>query len=299
MPRAPAFLYRRISWGAIFAGLLVTIVIQLMLTLLGVSIGAATVDPLQERNPAEGLAIGSVIWLLVSGLASMFIGASVAGRLSGGPKRADGMLHGLVAWSAATLAMIFLTVSATGALVGGLGSLIGGVVSQKSSSGGSDQAMASVQEKVKKVLPQAGSLLPTGRESGGQSGQPGSLTSLAAQDPELGVALARLEKNGGASASQGDRDQVINLLTSRHGMDQQQAAGMLNQWDQQFQQTKGQAEEKAREVGDKAANTVSKGALWGFIALLLGAVVAACGGWVGTASLPARVETAPAPSLSS
>ena len=66
-----ASLVRRVSWGAIFAGLVVTIVIQLTLTLLGVAIGAATIDPLRERNPAEGLGVSSAIWLTVSALISI------------------------------------------------------------------------------------------------------------------------------------------------------------------------------------------------------------------------------------
>jgi len=282
--RSPAFLYRRISWGAIFAGLLVTVVVQLTLTLLGASIGAATVEPLQEQNPAKGLAIGSVIWLLVTGLISMFAGAAVAGRMCGGPRRGDGMLHGLVMWSAATLAMIFLTVTATGALLGGLGTLVGGAVSSRQGKGSSGDAMAAMEEKVKEAIPQAGQYLPpTGREQGSQP--PGSLIALAKDDPELAGALAKMEANGGAAASSGDRDQVINILSTKHGIDQQQAAGMITQWDQQFQQAKAKTEQKAREVGDVAANKVSKGALWGFIGLVLGGAIAAWGGWSGTASL--------------
>jgi hypothetical protein len=294
MPRAPAFLYRRISWGAIFAGLLVTMVIQLTLTMLGVSIGAATVHPMQERNPAEGLGIGSAVWLLLSGLISMFVGACIAGRLSGGPRRADGLLHGLVTWSAATVAMVWMTATATGALLGGLGTLLGGAIS-KSSSGPGQEAMSSLREQAQKVVPQE--LSPTGREQGGQQSDqangnqtPGSLTSLAAQDPELSTALARMESHGGAAASAADRDQVVNLLTTKHGIDQQQASTLVNQWDQRFQQTRAQAEQKTREVGDKAASAVSKGSLWGFIALVLGGAVAAWGGWIGTASLPSQSE---------
>jgi hypothetical protein len=284
--RSPAFLYRRISWGAIFAGLLVTVVVQLTLTLLGASIGAATINPLQEQNPAQGLGIGSVIWILVTGLVSMFAGASVAGRMCGGPRRVDGMLHGLVMWSAATVAMLFLTVTATGALLGGLGSLVGGAMS-KSGQGSGGGPMTQLQEKVREAFPQAGELLPTGREQGAQT--PGSLTALAKEDAQLAAALAKMEAKGGPSASPSDREEVVNILSTKHGMDQQQAAGMITQWDQQIQQAKTQTEQKARQVGDVAASQISKGALWGFIALVLGGAIAAWGGWAGTASLR-RIE---------
>ncbi len=108
---------------------------------------------------------------------------------------------------------------------------------------------------------------------------------MAKQDPNLATAVAKMEAAGGASQSPQDRDQVVNILTSQHGMTQDQANNAVSQWDQQFQQTKVQAEQKAREVGDKAASGIGKGALWGFIGLILGAAVSALGGWIGTGSL--------------
>ena len=143
--------------------------------------------------------------------------------------------------------------------------------------------MAAIQEKVKEAFPEAGQLLPpTGREQGSQ---PNSLVTLAKEDAELAGALAKMQAKGGAAASPSDRDQVMNILSTKHGIEQQQAAGMITQWDQQIQQAKAQTEQKAREVGDVAANKVSKGALWGFIGLVLGGAIAAWGGWAGTASL--------------
>src|SRR4051812_30573732 len=102
---APSWV-KRVSWGAIFAGLFVTIVLQIMLTLLGVAVGLAQVEPLQGETPTKGLAIGSGIWVLVSSLISIWVGACVSGRLSGGPRRADGLLHGIVTWSVSTVAML-------------------------------------------------------------------------------------------------------------------------------------------------------------------------------------------------
>jgi len=277
-PRQPA-LMKRVSWGAIFAGLLVTVVIQLMLTLLGIGIGAATVDPLREQNPAQGLAIGSAIWLIVSALIAVFVGACVSGRLSGGPRASDGLLHGIVTWSAATVLTVAMLISATGAIIGGTGTLLSGVVKgggKAAQSGQGQEAMS----LVKQVVPDVDKLSPTGRESG----PTGQLATMAKQNPQLAAVLARMEKNGGAAQSPAERDQAVQMLTQQ-GMNQQQAAQLVSQWDQQFQQTKGQVEQKAREVGDKAARGVSKGAIMGFVALLLELGVAAWGGWAGAASL--------------
>ena len=49
---------KRISWSAVFAGVLVAIVSQMLLTLLGLGIGLSTVDPVSEQNPTAGLGTG-------------------------------------------------------------------------------------------------------------------------------------------------------------------------------------------------------------------------------------------------
>src|SRR4051794_24890771 len=106
---APLFL-KRVSWGAIFAGLVVALVLGILLNLLGVAIGASTVDPL-KWNP-RGYGIGSAIWFGVSSILSIFSGACVAGRLSGGARKPDGLLHGVVTWATATLLSLFILTSA-------------------------------------------------------------------------------------------------------------------------------------------------------------------------------------------
>jgi len=214
----------------------------------------------------------------------------VAGRLSGGPRRADGMLHGVVSWSISTLTIFAMLAAGIGAVLGGAGALLGSAGALGSSVQGhqtqsGQNAVASVEDVLKGLFPQSGGLLPpTGRTPGQQV--PGQLTELAQQDQELAAALTRLESNGGASQSRQDRDQVINLLTSKHNFTQQDAANLVNQWDQQFQQVRTQAGQKVKQAGQAAAQGISQGALWSFIALLLGLLAAAWGGWAGTASLP-------------
>ena len=282
---APSWV-KRVSWGAIFAGLFVTIVVQIMLTLLGVAVGLATVHPTQEQEPAHGLVIGSAIWLVVSSLASIWIGSCVAGRLSGGPQRADGLLHGIVTWSVSTVAMLALMATSLGAALGGIGSLLASAVSGAEST--LPSGIASLQQGIQEFAQQE-NLQPTGRTENENQGN--SLTSMAAQDPKLGAAVARME----AQRSPEARERVISILTTQHGMEQSQAEDMVNQWDQQIQQTKAQVGQKVREFGEKAAHGLSKGALWGFVAMFLGLLTAAWGGWAGTASLPGRVVAVATP----
>lgn len=119
----------RVSWGAIFAGVILALVIQLMLGLLGVGIGAATVDPRTEQSPLSGLGAGSAIWLVISTIIAMFIGGWTAGRLSGVVSQLSGVLHGAVVWGLATLVALYFLTSTAGGLISGAANLLGGVVS--------------------------------------------------------------------------------------------------------------------------------------------------------------------------
>lgn len=285
--RSPSLL-RRVSWGAIFAGLLVTMVIQMMLTLLGLGIGAATIDPLKERNPAEGLAVGTAIWLIVSALISVFIGSCIAGRLSGAPRKADGLLHGVVTWSAATVVTLLFLVSAVGTILGGTGTLLSRAIGAGAGAVGNidagQGAMASLENEIRQSVPGADVLLPpTGRQSE-VSSPPGELTSMAQTNQQLALALGRMELKGGAAKAPSERQAVVQILTQQ-GLEQDRAAQLVTQWDAQVQQLKQRAERQAREAGAVAAEGTSKAALWGFVALLLELGIAAWGGWLGATSL--------------
>lgn len=282
-------LTRRVSWGAIFAGFFVTMVIQLTLTLLGAAVGAASLESMREQQGGQKIAIATGIWLLVSGLISIWIGSCVAGRLSGGPRRADGLIHGIVTWSVSTCATLALLATALGAVIGGTGALLGGALALGNLTTGGDN-QAPLQEQVKNLFPQAGPLLPpTGRtEQGAQP--PGKLTELAQKDAQLSSALDQMEKKGGAAQDTEDRDKAVNMLTTQHNMDQQEAANLVQQWDQESQRASTQKDQNGANAASTAPRTVASGAIWGFVALMLGLIFAAWGGWTGTATIPTYAE---------
>src|SRR6059058_5635247 len=72
--------YARISWGAIFAGAVVALAVQLVLTLIGGAIGLATLSPATGQSPSgTALGLGAAIWLVISSLISLFVAGYVAG----------------------------------------------------------------------------------------------------------------------------------------------------------------------------------------------------------------------------
>jgi len=296
----PPSLTRRVSWGAIFAGFFVTMVTQLTLTLLGAAIGIASLEPFREPHSGQKVAIASGIWLLVSGLISIWVGACVAGRLCGGPRRADGLIHGIVAWSVSTCATLALLATAVGTAIGGTAALLGGAL-ELGNLTRSEETTASLQEQVKTLFPQSGpSLPPTGRtEQGNHPQQPteqsvqqqpsGKLNDLAQKDPELSAALTDMQNKGGPSQATEERDKAVNILTTKLQMDKQEAANLVQQWNPESQQGGAQTEQKANQAA-AATRGLASGALWGFVALSLGFLFAAWGGWAGTASLLRNVQ---------
>ncbi len=108
--------FARISWGAIFAGAVIALAVQLVFTLIGVSIGMATLDPATGDSPTgASLGIGAAVWVIVSGLVSLFASGYVAARFGG---TFNGWLHGLATWGAVTMFTIMLLTTAAGTLIG-------------------------------------------------------------------------------------------------------------------------------------------------------------------------------------
>jgi hypothetical protein len=145
--------FDRFSWGGIFAGVALGLMVQFALTMLGVGIGAATVNPGTEQDPMAGLGIGSALWLLGTLIISMFIAGWTASRASGALWRPNGALHGAVTWAVSTMAAVFILTSAAGALVSGASSLLGGVLSTTTQAAASSEELT---EEMREILRQRG-----------------------------------------------------------------------------------------------------------------------------------------------
>ena len=116
----------RISWGAVFAGAIIALATQIVLALIGVAIGLATLDPASGDSPTgTALGAGAAIWLVLSSLISLFLGGFIAARLAG---KVNGWLHGLTTWGTLTLLMLMLLTTAAGQLIGAASGLTNFVV---------------------------------------------------------------------------------------------------------------------------------------------------------------------------
>lgn len=143
--------FKRVSWGAIFAGTVVALVIYFMLNLLGVAIGLTAVD-FESGNPLAGLGVGAGIWWLLSTIIALFVGGWASGRSAGIPFKADSVTHGLVTFSLFTIFSLYLMTTGIGAVLSGAGGLIGqalsGAASQENILGIAQQAAPNIDPNV-------------------------------------------------------------------------------------------------------------------------------------------------------
>lgn len=259
---AHTILINKASWGAIFAGVVVGLVVQVLLTMLGVGIGIATLDPGTGDNPAaSSFSSGAGIWYVVSGIVAAYLGGYIASRLSGKTAATTGALHGLTTWAVTTLLVLYFLTSTVGSLVGGafsgITSAIGGVGQTVAQAAAPALANSNPLDAIE------GQVRATGTD-------PEALQANAIN------AIRALVMNGGGGADQA-RQQAAQALSQARGIPVDQAQQQVTQIEQQYRQTVDSAKQTATEAADTAASVVSTGALLAFVALVLGAIA----GWLG------------------
>jgi hypothetical protein len=257
---------RRISWAAIFAGLIIALVAELVLTVLGISIGATALNPFTaDQSTAQGFGIGAAVWLIITSVVSLYFGGWVAGRLSGFVRGSEGPLHGLVTWGAVTL-------------------LAAGVVSAAASGIISGTAAA-----LKSALPLAGQALSGENAQGGiGSGLQGNLSggndSVLEEIQNMSQGNTELVQKAGVLLKEApnvkpeDRQAVVQILVSKNNMTQDQANQTVDRWIQSTGQAKTKAGQAVRQVSQAATAGVSAAGWWSFLVLVLSGLAAAWGG---------------------
>ncbi|KQT54092.1 PhnA-like protein [Aureimonas sp. Leaf454] len=255
-------LLNKVSWGAIFAGIVVAVVVQVLLTMLGVGIGVATIDPASGDSPmVSTFSIAAGIWYVVSGLVASFAGGYVAARMSGKTVATTGALHGLTTWAATTLLVIYLLTTAAGGIIGGafsgIASAVGGIGSTVAQSAGPTLAQINPLDQLEQEIRATGT-------------DPEALNAAA-------VSAMRAVVTGDEAEKAAARDRAANALASARNIPVEQARADVDRYEAQYNQAVETAKQKATEAADTAASVVSTGALLAFFSLVLGAVA----GWLG------------------
>ena len=279
-PRLTATI-NKISWGAVFAGVVLALAAQFLLNLLGVGIGAAVLDPATSDNPtATSFSIVGGLWFVVSGIVASFIGAYAASRLSGRPSKSTGGFHGITSWAVTTLVILYLLTTSVGALVGGafsgLSSVVGGVgktaatvaTTAAPAIAAATDPMADIERQIREA-------------SGGTD--PQALQTAA-------VTAMKAVATGDRSKVEDAKARAADALAKAQNIPVDQARAKIDEYEANYRASIDQAKQQALEAAQTTTEMVSRGALLGFLALVLGLIAAWFGGVAGTKPGPLLEE---------
>ena len=297
---ARTIMLNRVSWGAVLAGVVVALVTQLILNLLGIGIGAATLDPAagSAENPsASSFSIGAGIWFALSGILASLAGGYAAGRLAGKPKESTAGWHGLTTWALTTLVVFYLLTTTVGGILGGayrtVTSALGNVAQTV---GATAQTAAQVAApNMSSVTDPFASIEQTVRGATGGN-DPAALRDAA-------VAAVRAAVTGNQQQATEARERAVQAVARAQNIPVEQARTQVQQYEQQYRASVDQAKQQATEAADTAASAVSTAALLGALGLILGGIAAWFGGRMGaveptiTARLGLRRDQVPAPAV--
>ena len=285
-----------IQWGAIVAGLAVGLAVQMLFTLLGLAIGAWSID-LREAQPTGGIPLATGLWTGVSMLMSAFVGGYVASRLSGSSSRTEGLYHGGVLWGVTSVVFAWLGTTALSFMIGGLFTTVGGGLQMLS------QGVGTAVSAVSAKIPGTGITNLTAADLRNQI----ESVLKATEKPELQPSTMKKEidkKSARAREGQSvqkvsdstigevrerlvamDRDAAVNIMVNKLGMSEKQAQevaqtaiGMVAS----VKETGKELKEKSMDIGNATMTGVGSAAWWLFVLALLSLGASLTGGALGT-----------------
>jgi hypothetical protein len=271
-----SIMINRVSWGAVLAGVVIALVTQLILNMLGIGIGAATLDPGTGDNPSvTSFSIGAGVWWTVSGILAALAGGYAAGRLSGKPKESTAGWHGLTTWALTTLVIFYLLTTTVGGILGGAYRTITGALGSVASTvGATGQTAAQVAApNLSRVTDPFASVEQSVRTATGGN-DPTALRDAA-------VAAVRAAVTGNEAQAQEARERAAQAIARAQNIPVDQARTQVQQYEQQYRQVVAEAKQQATQAAETAAKALSRGALFGAISLLLGGIAAWFGGRMG------------------
>jgi len=266
----------RVSWGAIFAGVVIAIAVQLVLGILGTGIGLSLVDPVEGTTPgAAGFGIGAGIYWLITTVIALGAGCYAAARVAGVHDRFDGLVHGLVVWGVTLILTLYLLTSAVGGIIGGAFRTVGSVASAAGTGiGAAAPKVADVAGvDVTDVRDEAAQYLATAPSN------PAQMTPEQAQK-EIAQELPALAKGGQDGAQAESR--IVDIVAAQRQISRPEAQAQVTRAKARFVQTKNNAVATAKTATDKAAGAAAGTSFTLVIALIIGAAAAAFGASAAT-----------------
>ncbi|AHJ63518.1 putative membrane spanning protein [Granulibacter bethesdensis] len=287
-------LSNRISWGAVLAGVVLALVVQALLNLLGIGIGLSSVDAANSSgNPdADTLSMAAAGWWTLSGIIAAFFGGHVAGRLSGTAKLNTARWHGLVSWAATTFVLFYILTTAVGGMVGGAISTVGSGVGH--AIGGTASGIGSMVGGIGNAAGTAAARNPDDAKQAYNSLEAQVRSLVNPSDAQAvqnsAVAYVKAKLNGNQQEADRAREQAVNGLAKAANISPDEAKTRLDALEQQYQKTVDEAKQQAIAAAEATRKAAARGAIFGVIGLLLGAVAAWFGGGAGAPEAEAVIH---------
>ncbi|WP_341209555.1 hypothetical protein [uncultured Sphingomonas sp.] len=267
---------RRVSWGAIFAGVVIAVAVQLLLGILGTGIGLSMIDPVEGSTPgAAGFGIGAGIYWLITTVLALGAGGYAAARLSGVTEKFDALSHGLVVWGVTLILTLYLLTSAVGGIIGGAFRTMGSVAGAAGATVGA-------------VAPRAAQV--AGVDAGDVKQEASAYLSDAPNDPaqmtaeqaqaEIARQLPALAR-GGAEGQRAE-NRIVDIVAAQRKISRQEAQAQVTRAKADFVKTKNDAVATAKSATDAAAGAAAGTSFVLVLALLAGAGAAAFGATTAT-----------------
>lgn len=276
-----------LSWGAVFAGLLVALTLELVLTMAGTAIGLGAWDP----SGGVGLGIGAAIWTIVSILISLYVGGATAGWVAGALTRPVGMLHGVLVWALTTLVTLWLVASGISSLAGaafGVAGRVVGATASVAAQGASaavgaavsngNVSMGDVRSQIESVLRQTGDPALNPDSLGAAAHRVGNAAAnSSASNGDLVGDIVNMVQNKAGTLNRADLTNVIMARTGKSQPESERLADRIISLQQtaaaKIDTLKHTVVQKAAGAANTAASATSTG-LW-FALLGLGLSLAA------------------------
>lgn len=262
-----------VSWAAVIAGAVIGASLTATLIIGGSGLGFLAVSP-WNNDGASGttVAIGTIVWLLLTQIIAYGIAGYVTGRLrtKWTDQRRDEIhfrdtAHGFLVWALSFVVGIALLGSTAASLISGTAQTGADAVTAAAGQVASaDDTLISTDYYVDALL------RPTGSE--GRSRQ---------QDLHKEIALIFGKSMTQGEISQDDQEYLVNVISQRAGISEADAQARLSQITENAKVTAEKLEAKVRETADDARKVAATFSLWAFASLLLGAFVASFSATIG------------------
>lgn len=266
----------RLSWGSIFAGVVIAVAVQLVLGILGTGIGLTMVDPVEGTTPgATGFGIGAGLYWLVTTVIALGAGGYAAARVAGVHERFDALVHGLVVWGVTLILTLYLLTSAVGGIIGGAFRTVGAVA------GAAGSSVAAAAPKVASIanVDQGDVRSEVAAYLTDAPTDPAQMTSEQAQK-EIVKQLPALAR-GGTDGREAE-SRIVDIVAAQRKISRPEAQAQVTRAKQQFAQSKTEAVETAKSATDSAAGAAAGTSFVIVLALLIGAIAAGAGATAAT-----------------